>query len=128
MIKPGRIFQFWALIKTIRENAVILFYAWRHPQTPQYLKGILAALVIYLISPIDLLPDYLPLMGIADDATLFTGAMLYLTNLLPASVLADSRQQSEKWRRRMPYIFGVIAIAAVAWIVIVIMVVRKLME
>ncbi|MBP2663272.1 MAG: hypothetical protein H6Q71_1220 [Firmicutes bacterium] len=128
MIKAGRVFQFWPLIKLVRENAIILFYAWRHPQTPHYLKGILAAVVVYLLSPIDIVPDYLPFVGIADDAALFTGAMIYLTNLLPASVLTDSRRQSEKWRRRMPYIMGVIAVAAVAWIVIVVMVVRKLIQ
>ncbi|WP_094604022.1 hypothetical protein SPSIL_044500 [Sporomusa silvacetica DSM 10669] len=128
MIKAGRLYQFWALLKMVRENAMILFYAWRHPQTPYYLKGILTALVIYVLSPIDLLPDYLPLVGIADDVTLFTGAMLYLTNLLPAPVLTECRRQSEKWVRRMPYIFAVIAVAAVAWIVIVVMVVRNLMQ
>ncbi len=128
MIKVGKVFKFWTWIKMIRENAMILFCAWRHPQTPQYLKGILAALVIYLLSPIDLLPDYLPLVGIADDAALFAGAMLYLTNLLPAPVLAESRQQSEKWQRRMPYILFALAAAAVAWIAIVILLVRKLMQ
>lgn len=128
MIKTGRLFQFWALVKMVRENAMILFYAWRHPQTPYYIKGILTAVVIYVLSPIDLLPDYLPLVGIADDVTLFTGAMLYLTNLLPAPVLTESRRQSEKWARRMPYIFAVIVVAAVAWIVIVVMVVRNLMQ
>ncbi|MBP2636346.1 MAG: hypothetical protein H6Q72_2253 [Firmicutes bacterium] len=128
MIKVGKLFRFWSWIKLIRENAVILFYAWRHPQTPQYVKGILTALVIYLVSPIDLLPDYLPLMGIADDATLFTGAMLYLTNLLPATVLTESRQQSEKWQRRMPYIMLAVIAAGIAWIAIIILVIGKLLQ
>ncbi len=104
---------------------MILYYAWRHPLTPNYLKGILAALVIYLLSPIDLLPDYLPLLGIVDDAALATGALLYLTRLLPAPVLAESRRQSEKWGRRMPYIIGILAIAAIGWIVLVIALFRK---
>lgn len=128
MIKVGSLFRFWSWIKLIRENAIILFYAWRHPLTPQYVKGILTALVIYLVSPIDLLPDYLPFLGIADDATLFTGAMLYLTNLLPATVLTESRQQSEKWQRRMPYIMLAVAAAAIAWIAIVILVIRRLLQ
>lgn len=107
---------------------MILFYAWRHPQTPHYLKVILAALVMYLLSPVDLLPDYLPFVGIADDAALFTGAMLCLTNLLPASVLAESRQQSEKWQRRMPYLLLAIIAAALAWTAVIILIVRKLLQ
>lgn len=128
MLKAGMAWRFWPFFKLIRDNAVILYYAWRHPQTPPYLKGLLTALAVYLVSPIDVVPDYLPLLGIADDATLFTAAVLYLTQLLPAPVLADSRQQSEKWRRRMPYIFGIMGIAAVAWLAIVVMVVRKLLQ
>ncbi|HWR07048.1 YkvA family protein [Sporomusa sp.] len=119
-------FRLGAWLKILRDNAVILYYAWRHPLTPRYVKGILTVLLIYLISPIDIIPDYLPLVGIADDATLVTGAMLYLTQLLPAPVLAESKRQSEKWGRRMPYILGIIAVAAVAWIVLVIAIFRKL--
>jgi uncharacterized membrane protein YkvA (DUF1232 family) len=127
-MKAGRLFQFGAWLKLLRDNAMILFYAWRHPQTPNYLKGLLAAVFIYLLSPIDLLPDYLPVVGVADDAALVTAALFYLTHLLPAPVLAESRRQSEKWRRRMPYIIGGIAVAAVIWISIVVLAVRKLMQ
>ncbi|CVK20314.1 YkvA family protein [Sporomusa sphaeroides] len=125
MNKGARLFQFGVWLKLLRDNGMILYYAWRHPLTPNYLKGILAALVIYLLSPIDLLPDYLPLLGIVDDAALATGALLYLTRLLPAPVLAESRRQSEKWGRRMPYIIGILAIAAIGWIVLVIALFRK---
>lgn len=121
----ARLLHIGAWLKILRDNAIILYYAWRHPLTPDYLKGIMAALVIYLISPIDILPDYLPLLGIVDDAALVTGAMLYLTKLLPAPVMAESQRQSEKWGKRLPYIFAIIALAAVAWIVLVIAVIRK---
>ncbi|SDE67173.1 YkvA family protein [Sporomusa acidovorans] len=128
MLKAGRLFRFWGWLKLLRDNALLLYYAWRHPQTPGYLKGLLAALLLYLFSPIDLVPDYLPVVGIADDAVLLTSAMLFLTNLLPAQVVAESRRQSEKWRRRMPYITGIIAIAVVAWLVVIFMVIRKIMQ
>lgn len=125
MIKGGTLFRFWAWLRMLRDNAVILYYAWRHPLTPQYVKGLLTMLAIYLISPVDILPDYLPLMGIADDATLVTAAAMYLTRLLPAPVLAESRRQSEKWGRRMPYILGMLAVAAIAWVVLVIAIFHK---
>ncbi|QDR82213.1 YkvA family protein [Sporomusa termitida] len=125
MIKSGTLFRFWAWLKILRDNAVILYYAWRHPLTPQYVKGLLTMLVIYMVSPVDILPDYLPLLGIADDATLLTAAALYLTRLLPAPVLAESKRQSETWGRRMPYILGMIAVAAIAWVVLVIAIFRK---
>lgn len=125
MAKGTQVFRFWAWLKLLQDNAVILYYAWRHPLTPRYVKGLLAALLVYLVSPIDLLPDYLPFLGIADDAALVTGAVLYLTHLLPGSVLDESKHQSEKWRRRLPYIFGMLVVAAVAWIVLVIAIFKK---
>ncbi|WP_371372547.1 YkvA family protein [Sporomusa aerivorans] len=125
MIKAGRLFRFWAWLKIFRDNAVILFYAWRHPLTPNYVKGLLTALLLYVVSPIDLLPDYLPLLGIADDAGLIAGAVLYLTKLLPASVIDESRRKSEKWARRMPYILAILAVAAVAWIALVVALFHK---
>lgn len=128
MIKAGRLFRFWGWLKLLRDNGIILYYAWRHPQTPGYLKGILAAVIIYLFSPIDLVPDYLPVVGLVDDAALLTGALLFLTKLLPPQVLAESRQQSEKWQRRMPYILSIIAIAVIAWMVAIVMVIRKIMQ
>lgn len=128
MLKTGRFFRFWGWLKFLRDNALLLFYAWRHPQTPGYLKGILAALLLYLFSPIDLVPDYLPVVGIADDAVLLTGAIFFLTNLLPAQVVEESRRQSEKWRLRMPYIMGIIAVAVIAWLVVIFMVIRKIMQ
>lgn len=128
MMKARRWLGLWAWLKVLRDNAVILYYAWRHPLTPAYLKGLLAAMLVYLVSPIDLLPDYLPLVGIADDAALVTGAMLYLTNLLPATVVAESKRQSEKWGRRLPYIVAAILAAAVAWVVLVVMVISKLLQ
>ncbi len=126
MSKGTTLFRFWAWLKILRDNAVILYYAWRHPLTPQYVKGLLTMLVIYMLSPIDILPDYLPLLGIADDATLVTAAALYLTRLLPGPVLAESKRQSEKWGRRMPYILGMIAVAAVAWVGLVIAIFQKI--
>lgn len=125
MLKQGKVFRLWAWLKFLPRNALVLYYAWHHPLTPRYVKGVLAALLLYLVSPIDLVPDYLPLIGIIDDATLATGVMLYLIRLLPTAVLAESQDQSEKWSRRLPYIFGLIGVAAVAWIVLVIAIFRK---
>lgn len=115
----------WAWLKILPHNALVLYYAWHHPLTPRYVKGILAALLLYLVSPIDLVPDYLPLIGIIDDATLATWVMVSLVRLLPAAVLTESQYQSQKWNRRLPCILGLIGVAAVAWIALVIVIFRK---
>ncbi|WP_425061435.1 YkvA family protein [Sporomusa carbonis] len=124
----GRLFRFWGWLKVLRHDAVILYYAWKHPLTPNYIKGLLVALLAYLVSPLDILPDYLPAVGIADDAALISAAVLYLPRLLPSRVVADCKRQSQKWSRRLPYIFGLLLILGAVWMVVVVIIFRKLLE
>ena len=126
MLNKFSFMRLWGWLKILRQDVIILFYAWRHPLTPQMIKNLLAALILYVISPIDLLPDYLPLLGIADDAVLIPTAVWYLTNLLPAPIMNECRQKSERWSKRLPYIFGLFAIFSLAWIVLVIMFFKKI--
>jgi uncharacterized membrane protein YkvA (DUF1232 family) len=125
MFQTGRLFRWWSWLKILRDNAMILFFAWRHPLTPAYMKGLLTALALYIVSPIDLLPDYLPVVGIADDTALLTGAVLFLTNLLPAAVVSECRQKSGQWSRRLPYILALLAVMAAAWIALIIVLFHK---
>lgn len=121
----GRLFRLGVWLKLLRENLIIVWFAWRHPLTPGYVKGLLALVLIYFVSPIDILPDYIPFLGIADDVGLVTGVMLYLKYLLPEPVYMESKRQSEKLGRRMPYILGAVAIAAIVWIALVIKLFHK---
>lgn len=122
----GRLFRFVGWLKIMQEKLIVIWFAWRHPLTPGYVKGLLSLVLIYLVSPIDMIPDYIPFLGIADDVGLVTGVMLYLKYLLPESVYVDSRRQSEKWGQRIPYILGAVLLAAIVWTVLVIKLFHKI--
>ena len=77
----------WTLL---RSDAVQLWRALRHPLQPRWLKPATALLVLYLLSPIDLLPDFIPLLGVVDDLVLIPLAVRYMLRRLPAAVRADS--------------------------------------
>jgi uncharacterized membrane protein YkvA (DUF1232 family) len=76
------------LWSVLRGDARHLWFALRHPAAPRWLKMSTAALVLYVISPIDLLPDVLPLIGVADDIVLIPLAIRWMLGRLPPDLAA----------------------------------------
>ena len=81
-----RLALLWTLV---RGDARRLWRALRHPQAPLWLKLGVAGLVVYIISPIDLIPDFIPLLGIADDLVLVPLGVRFLLSKLPAHMRDD---------------------------------------
>jgi uncharacterized membrane protein YkvA (DUF1232 family) len=69
-----------------RGDARRLWFALRHPLAPAWLKAGTALLVLYVLSPIDLLPDVLPVIGIVDDLVLVPLAIRWMLNRLPPGI------------------------------------------
>lgn len=72
----------------------VAWYAWRDPKLPLAGRLMLTAIVIYVVSPIDLMPDVVPVLGWLDDLTLIGLVLPLLLRLLPGEVLAQARQQA----------------------------------
>jgi uncharacterized membrane protein YkvA (DUF1232 family) len=78
-----RIALLWTLVRT---DARRLWFALRHPAAPGWLKVGAALIVAYVISPIDLVPDVLPIIGVVDDFVLVPLAIRWLLNRLPREI------------------------------------------
>ena len=81
-----RISLLWSLVKG---DARLLWRALRHPQSPGWLKLGTLGIALYLLSPLDLIPDVIPVIGVLDDIVLVPLAIRVLLNRLPASLRAD---------------------------------------
>ena len=81
-----RLTMFWALL---RGDARMLWFALRHPAAPGWLKAGAAALVLYVISPIDLIPDFIPFLGFVDDLVIVPLAIRWLLGRLPPEIAQD---------------------------------------
>ena len=88
----GRLAE-WA--RALKREAVALYYATRDPRTPWYAKLIAGAIVAYAISPIDLIPDFIPVLGLLDELLLLPGAIWLALRLVPGPVLEESRRRAE---------------------------------
>ena len=86
-----RLVMLWRLV---RGDARRLWFALRHPAAPTWLKLGTALIVLYVLSPIDLIPDAIPLLGIVDDLVLVPLAMRWLLARLPQEIRADAARRA----------------------------------
>jgi uncharacterized membrane protein YkvA (DUF1232 family) len=73
----------------VRGDARLLWRALRHPQAPGWLKLGALAMVAYVLWPIDLIPEFVPILGVMDDVVLIPLAMRFLLDRLPAGLRAE---------------------------------------
>ena len=85
----------WA--RQLKRDVLALWFARRHPQTPWHAKALGAFVVAYALSPVDLIPDFIPVLGFVDDVILLPGLIWLTLRLLPPQVLADSRDKAQAW-------------------------------
>lgn len=112
--------RLWTYVKLFREELLVVFIAARNPYTPRYIKLLLLSVLGYLLLPVDLVPDYIPVLGLVDDFTLVPAALLYITKLLPEHIRRDSRLKAVDMGRKIPYIVAAITALAIVWTVFLI--------
>ena len=77
------------LWSVVRGDARLLWLALKHPISPGWLKPAVALMVIYVVSPVDLIPDVVPFLGLMDDVVLVPLAIRFVLKRLPARVRDD---------------------------------------
>lgn len=87
----------WA--KRVKRDGVTLWFASKNPDTPWYAKALGIFVVAYALSPIDLIPDFIPVLGYVDDVLLLPGLIWLTIKLLPQTVLMECRSQADEWMK-----------------------------
>ncbi|URF05736.1 YkvA family protein [Cupriavidus campinensis] len=85
----------WA--RRVKRDGVALLFACRHPATPWWVKVLCGVVVAYALSPIDLIPDFIPVLGYLDDVLLLPALIWLTVRLMPAPIMAASRDQATQW-------------------------------
>ncbi|WP_250194358.1 YkvA family protein [Aquincola tertiaricarbonis] len=110
----GRLRQ-WA--RQLKRDGLTLWFAVRHPGTPWPAKALAALVVAYAFSPIDLIPDFIPVLGLLDEMLLLPAFIWLALRLTPAPVLAECRAQAQAWmdaaRGRITHWWGAALVVAV---------------
>ena len=79
----------WA--RAIKRDVLAVYLAARDPRTPWAAKALAFGVAAYALSPIDLIPDFIPVLGYLDDLLIVPLGILLAVKLIPADVMADSR-------------------------------------
>ncbi|MEO8612439.1 MAG: YkvA family protein [Chloroflexota bacterium] len=82
--------------RIIKREVYTLYLAYRDPRTPWYGKAFAALVVAYAFSPIDLIPDPIPVLGYLDDLVLIPIGVMIAVRLIPSEVMIDARAKAEE--------------------------------
>lgn len=86
----------------LKTETLTLYFAARDPRTPWCAKMLIACVVAYALSPIDLIPDFIPLLGYLDDLLLLPIGIYLALKLIPPAVLTESRQKASRTTSELP--------------------------
>ena len=92
--------NFMAWAKALKRDVMTLWFALKHPQTPWHARAFAAVLTAYAFSPIDLIPDFIPILGYLDDLIIVPVGVWLLLRMVPTQVLTDSKDQADEWFRQ----------------------------
>jgi uncharacterized membrane protein YkvA (DUF1232 family) len=84
-------------VRRLKRNLLALWFAYRHPDTPLLAKVLAVLVVGYAFSPIDLIPDFLPLVGYCDEFILLPGAIYLIFKLIPEPVLDECHGRADQF-------------------------------
>ena len=89
--------------KKLNEDIPAVFLALKDKKTPWYAKALAAVTMAYALSPIDLIPDFIPVLGYLDDLLLLPAMMALTIRLIPKDVLEQCRERAgEMWKDGKP--------------------------
>ena len=84
-----------AQAQRLKRDAYALYFVARDPRTPWYARALAAAVVAYALSPFDLIPDFVPVLGYLDDLVIVPLGIALVLRLVPRAVLDDCRVRAQ---------------------------------
>ena len=115
--------------KQLKTDIPAVFLALKKRETPWTAKALAALTIGYALSPIDLIPDFIPLLGYLDDLIILPALVALTVRLIPAEVMDECRAQAEgMWQSGKPkrwyYALPIVAV----WLLVVFLIVRAMIK
>ena len=82
----------WA--KELKQQTLVVYFAARDPRTPWFVRLLAVLVAAYALSPIDLIPDFIPVLGYLDDLIILPLGVLLVLRLAPAEVMRSASEQA----------------------------------
>lgn len=114
----GLLAQLKERARALKADTYALYLAYRDPRVPWYAKLVAACVVAYALSPIDLIPDFVPVLGYLDDLIIIPAGIRLALRLIPADVMAECRARAkvELERRGRPQNWAAAGLILLIWL------------
>jgi uncharacterized membrane protein YkvA (DUF1232 family) len=113
------------LIKSLKRDVVALWLAARDKRVPWYAKAVAGGVAAYALSPIDLIPDFIPVLGYLDDLIIVPLGIMLAVSLIPAPLMAELRLAAAERLKRPSSRTGLVFVLAI-WLCCIIFVATAL--
>lgn len=125
LVNEAQIIKQWkAKSRQLKTETYALYLAFKHPKVPWYAKVFAACVVGYLFSPIDLIPDFIPVLGYLDDLILVPLGITLAIKMIPKTVWNECREEAQRTLRQdKPRNWAVAGIIIAIWLLLLALVI-----
>lgn len=121
----GFITSLRARAKALKQHTLTVYYVARDPRTPGHVRLLALLVAAYALSPIDLIPDFIPVLGYLDDLLLIPLGLALVVRLTPGEVLEAARRAAQRTAEK-PVSYPAAAFMILVWLLLLGLVVRWL--
>jgi uncharacterized membrane protein YkvA (DUF1232 family) len=107
-----------ARAKQLHEHTLTVYFAARDPRTPFLVRGLAVLVAAYALSPIDLVPDFIPVVGYLDDLVLIPLGVALVVRFTPPAVIESARTQAQQAASR-PVSYPAAACIVAVWLLVI---------
>lgn len=119
MTTPTFLARWEGRARQLKQEVYALYLAYRDPRVPWYARLLAAGVVAYAFSPLDLIPDFIPVLGYLDDLVLIPLGVALAIRLLPPAVLAECREEARQIiARGKPTNWAAAGVIVVVWLLL----------
>lgn len=122
MKKSGFINYWKQKNRDLEIDTYALYFAYRDPRIPWYVKGFVILIVAYAFSPIDLIPDFIPVLGYLDDLVVIPAGVFLVLKMVPPQIMEECRAKAiehiEDGKPRYKYMAMIVICV---WIIVILL-------
>jgi len=115
-----------AKAKNLKQEIIAVYYAYRNPKTTLLPKIIIIFTLGYALSPIDLIPDFIPILGYLDDLLVIPALISLSIKLIPKEIMDESREKAKKEPVKLRKNWGFAVLFILIWITLLIVIVLSI--
>ena len=112
--------------KRLKTDTYALYWAFKDRRTPWYAKAFIILIVAYALSPVDLIPDFIPVIGYLDDLILVPAGIYLAIKMVPCTVINECRQKAASEKVDSKTKWAVTAIIIMVWLLVLYLIIKAI--